>query len=47
MKLNYNILWIDDRKDAVDPISYSINEYLDELGFELTMNLLKAGSMIM
>lgn len=46
MKLNYNILWIDDRKDAVEPISDSINEYLDELGFELTTNLHKDGSMI-
>ena len=37
MRLRYNILWIDDRKDAIEPIEEHISKYLDEQGFELNV----------
>lgn len=46
MRLNYKVLWIDDREDWVDPIKESIGDYLEEKGLTLTVNLQKNGSGI-
>lgn len=46
MRLNYNVLWIDDRKDAIDPIINSISGFLNEKGFELKVDHRKDGSRL-
>jgi CheY-like chemotaxis protein len=46
MKLNYKVLWIDDRHDAVVPIQESITSYLVDLGFHLEVVWKKNGTGI-
>jgi CheY-like chemotaxis protein len=46
MKLVYKVLWIDDRRDSVEPIEASVREYLDDLGFKLTVVWRKDGSEV-
>jgi CheY-like chemotaxis protein len=46
MRLNYNVLWIDDRKDAIEPIANSIKGFLNEKGFELNVAYHKDGSKL-
>ena len=44
MRLNYNVLWIDDRHDSIEPLENSIKELLDENGFVLNVDYHKDGS---
>lgn len=44
MRLNYNVLWIDDRHDSIEPLENSIKEFLDENGFVLNVDYHKDGS---
>ena len=44
MKLNYNILWIDDTPKWVESIEPSLKEHFDELGYRLKITLEKNGA---
>jgi CheY-like chemotaxis protein len=46
MKLNYKVLWIDDREDSLPPIQQPIRDYLDDLGFKLDVVWRKDGSEV-
>lgn len=46
MKLNYNILWIDDTPKWVESIEPSLKEHFDELGYRLNIMLEKNGANI-
>ncbi len=46
MKLNYNILWIDDTPKWVESIEPSLKEHIDELGYRLNIMLEKNGANI-
>jgi CheY-like chemotaxis protein len=46
MKLNYTVLWIDDRRDSIEPIEESIKSHLNDLGFRLVVVWKKDGSEI-
>jgi signal transduction histidine kinase len=41
MKLNYNILWIDDTPKRVESIQPALKEHFDELGYRLNITLEK------
>lgn len=46
MRLNYKVLWIDDRRDSVEPIEDAIKSHLEDLGFKLVVVWRKDGSEI-
>jgi len=46
MKLNYNILWIDDTPKWVESIKPTLSEHFDDLGYRLVINLVKNGANI-
>lgn len=41
MQLDYHILWVDDRKDAIDPIKEPIERHLKSQGFRLIVTYQK------
>jgi len=47
MKLNYNILWIDDTPKWVESIESPLKEHCDELGYRLKVVLEKNGANIL
>ena len=44
--MKYRMLWVDDSPDWVAPIRESVQEYLEELGFELVADLHTDGSAV-
>jgi CheY-like chemotaxis protein len=46
VKLNYKVLWVDDREDSLPPIQQPIEDYLDGLGFRLVVVWRKDGSNV-
>lgn len=46
MKLNYNILWIDDTPKWVESIQPALKEHFDELGYRLNITLEKNGANV-
>jgi len=46
MKLNYNILWIDDTPKWVESIESQLKQHFDELGYRLRITLEKDGANI-
>ena len=45
--MKYRVLWVDDSPEWVAPIRESINDYLEDLGFELEADLHQDGSRVL